>query len=52
MIVLNSVEDGKVFNSDYNEVSVLTKNGQYPISFSSKREVAGKILDLVFQEQL
>ncbi|CAK6537105.1 MAG: hypothetical protein IRD3MM_01085 [Candidatus Midichloria mitochondrii] len=44
-IAINDVSKGKVFNEDYNELTVITKNGtEFVIEKNPKLEVAFKLL--------
>jgi phosphopantothenoylcysteine decarboxylase/phosphopantothenate--cysteine ligase len=55
MIVANDVSEGRVFGSDYNQVSILAKEGgQEPINIGPlpKKEIAVKILQAVAEKFL
>lgn len=47
MIVMNSVESGEVFNSDFNQVVVLTKDSQYELARLTKCEIAFQLLNII-----
>lgn len=47
MIVMNAVENGEVFNSDYNQVMVLTKDSQYEFSRLTKFEIAFQLRTII-----
>jgi phosphopantothenoylcysteine decarboxylase/phosphopantothenate--cysteine ligase len=45
MIIANKVGENLGFNSDFNEVTILTKNGSRKIEYSHKINIAGKIIE-------
>ena len=51
-IAINDVSKGKVFNEDYNELTVITKNGtEFIIEKNPKLEIAFKLLYTLFKEK-
>ena len=47
MIIANDVSDNKVFDQDYNEVTVITPSQNYPLKRESKANIARKIIDCI-----
>ncbi|KTD18623.1 bifunctional phosphopantothenoylcysteine decarboxylase/phosphopantothenate synthase [Legionella lansingensis] len=47
MIVANQVSEGKVFGSDYNQVTVLTKDKQFELPLIHKVRAAGQIIAIL-----
>jgi phosphopantothenoylcysteine decarboxylase/phosphopantothenate--cysteine ligase len=49
MIIMNSVENGEVFNSDFNQIVVLTKDSQHEFPRLSKLETAFCLREIINQ---
>jgi phosphopantothenoylcysteine decarboxylase/phosphopantothenate--cysteine ligase len=47
MIVANNVSNGAVFDSETNDVLILTKSGRSLAAHGSKRLVAAELLDVI-----
>ena len=52
MIVMNAVETGEVFNSDYNQVTIMTKNNQYDLPKLTKQEIAFQMIRIISEGEL
>ncbi len=47
MIVMNAVENGEVFNSDFNEVIVMTKESELKLPRLTKKEIALQLVNII-----
>jgi phosphopantothenoylcysteine decarboxylase / phosphopantothenate---cysteine ligase len=47
MILMNAVENGEVFNSDFNEVVILTKDSELKLPRLTKKEIAFQLVNII-----
>ncbi len=49
MILMNAVENGEVFNSDFNEVIIITKESEQKLPRLTKQEIAFQLINIISQ---
>jgi phosphopantothenoylcysteine decarboxylase / phosphopantothenate---cysteine ligase len=47
MIIMNAVENGQVFHSDFNKIYVITKDSQYELDQSPKLKIAFELVNII-----
>ncbi|AHE66269.1 phosphopantothenoylcysteine synthetase/decarboxylase [Legionella oakridgensis ATCC 33761 = DSM 21215] len=47
MVIANQVGNGLAFDKDYNQVTIITKDGQCELPFSHKTRLAGQIVAIL-----